>query len=150
VSPDVWRLTSNKYDSGGGIWAIAPTLTGKIKVSFSYTIGGDSEADGFALIFSSAPFLAGFGGGLGYQDGNPNSFAVEIDSYHNEFDPNNSHVALIWRGQVRAHLALATVPIRPGGNLEAEIDSGVLTVRFNGIVLFSYPIDLYKILNTPY
>jgi hypothetical protein len=143
-----YQLTANLNDVGGGVWSEYPVNSAsRVEASFDYTIGGDSLADGFALIFSTFPFLAGLGGGFGYQFGNTKSIAIEVDSYENPHDPDNSHIAVIKHGNVQRHYALSSVMIRPGGNVKGVYDSGLFTVYFNGEKILEHSLNLFALLN---
>jgi hypothetical protein len=112
------------------------------------TLPGETRADGIALIFSKSPFLAGLGGGLGYQGGDPNSVAVEIDTYTNPHDPDDRHIAIISGGEVGTHLALVSRTNILGSSLEANYSGGILTVIHNGQQILSHPIDIPGIIGT--
>lgn len=146
-----WRLNPMEFDTGGGIWAYYPLDSKDFSASIDYNIiepPEEDRADGIALVFSKAPFLASFGGGLGYQGGNPNSVAIEIDTYQNEFDPDNYHIAVLQGGNVSTHLALATRPNILAGSLEADYAGGILKVKHNGSLIITLEIDIPGIIGT--
>jgi hypothetical protein len=141
-----YRLTNNLREQVGAIWNNARIFGESFSASFNYQIGGNSAADGFSLIFCPTFFLAGAGGGLGYQGAPVNSVAVEIDIFRNSFDPDNSHIAILEGGIVSTHLALASVTVRPSGNLSVNYSNKTLLVLHNGIQIISYPINLLSII----
>lgn len=147
-----WRLNPMEFDTGGGIWAYYPLDSKDFSASIDYNIieppAGACRADGIALIFSKSPFLAGLGGGLGYQGGDPNSVAIEIDTYQNGFDPDNHHIAVLQGGSVGTHLALVSRPNILSGSLEAEYAGGILKVKHNGSQIISLEIDIPGIIGT--
>ena len=141
-----YRLTNNLGNQVGAIWHEQRISLSTFSASFNYQIGGASQADGFSLIFCPSYFLAGAGGGLGYQGAPSNSVAVEIDIFKNAFDPNNSHIAILSNGDVTTHLALASPTVRPIGSLGVDYSNKTLIVSHNGIQIISYPIDLLSII----
>jgi hypothetical protein len=147
-----WRLNPMEFDTGGGIWAYYPLDSKDFSASIDYNIivpqDGGCRADGIALIFSKSPFLAGLGGGLGYQGGDPNSVAIEIDTYQNFHDPDNHHIAVLQGGSVGTHLALVSRPNILSGSLEAEYAGGILKVKHNGSQIISLEIDIPGIIGT--
>ncbi len=140
-----FRLTDNEYAKASAIWAANTVNPGSFTASYRYFIEGDSVADGFTICFSRFVFVAGGGGGLGYEGSGPNSVAIEVDSYQNFFDPNNSHVAIISAGSVYTHLQLASVTIRPSGLISVDYSGGRLKVQHNQIPILDYPIDIPSI-----
>ena len=148
LSGTSYRLTNNNQNEVGAIWNNSLISGASFSGSFNYTIGGDSDADGFTLIFCQSYFLAGAGGGIGYQGAPTNSAAVEIDIYKNEFDPNNSHIAVLQGGSVSTHLALFSVTVRPSGTLAVNYSNKTLNISHNGLQIISYPIDLISIIGT--
>ena len=148
-----WQLNEMEYYTGGSIWAYYPLDSKDFSASITYNIiepppPDYSRADGIALIFSKSPFLAGLGGGLGYQGGDPNSLAIEIDTWENNHDPDNHHIAIISGGSVARHLALASRTNILGSSLEADYVGGILTVKHNGELILSYPVDIPGIIGT--
>jgi hypothetical protein len=127
-----YRLTDDLGAKTSAIWSALTSSSSSFTGSFSYYIEGSSQADGFTICFSSSPFLAESGGGLGYQGGPGSSVAVEVDSYQNPFDPDNSHIAILSEGNVSNHLAISREAdgtiIRPYGNVRVEYASGVMRV----------------------
>lgn len=148
LSGTSYRLTNNNRNEVGAVWHNALISGASFSASFNYTIGGSSDADGFALIFCQSYFLAGEGGGLGYQGAPTNSAAVEIDIFKNPSDPNNSHIAVLQGGSVITHLALSSVTVRPSGTLAVNYSNKTLNVSHNGLQIISYPIDLISIIGT--
>lgn len=140
-----YRLTSNEGNQVGAVWHQSRVSLFSFSATFNYLIGGSSNADGFTLIFCPSFFLAGNGGGLGYQGAPVNSVAVEIDIFQNEFDPDNSHIAILGAGNVINHLAIASRTVRPSGSLGVNYSNKTLIVLHNGIQIISHPIDLQSI-----
>ncbi|MGM8365663.1 InlB B-repeat-containing protein [Virgibacillus sp. W0181] len=71
------------------------------KISESDTYG----ADGIAFVIQSKSNTAGPpGGAMGYSGIGP-SVVVEIDTYENEDDPSESHIAIMKNGNYKEHLA---------------------------------------------
>ena len=141
-----YRLTNNLRDQVGAIWHEQRISLSTFSASFNYQIGGNSGADGFSLIFCPTFFLAGAGGGLGYQGAPVNSVAVEIDIFKNSFDPDNSHIAVLSGGSISTHLSLYSVTVRPSGNLAVTYSSKTLYIYHNNILIITYPIDLNSII----
>lgn len=141
-----YRLTNNLFDQVGAIWHEQRISLSSFSASFNYQIGGASNADGFSLIFCPSYFLAGEGGGLGYQGAPSNSVAVEIDIFKNSYDPDNSHIAVLQGGDVTNHLSLYSVTVRPSGNLAVTYSSKTLYIYHNNILIITYPIDLTSII----
>ena len=142
-----YRLTNNLANQVGAVWNNARIFGESFSASFNYQIGGASGADGFTLIFCQSFFLAGFGGGLGYQGAPTNSVAVEIDIFRNlPFDPDDSHIAVLQGGSVSNHLSLYSVTVRPSGKLSVTYFSKILNVYHNDILIITYPIDLTAII----
>lgn len=144
-----YRLTNNEQNQVGAVWKTSPINASSFSASFSYFIGGDSVADGITLIFSSTKFLTGTGGGNGYQGGPAASVAIEIDIFLNpEFDPNNSHIAVLSNGDVTKHLAISSPTVRPSGTLACNYSNGVLSVSHNSSTILSLSIDVPFITGT--
>ena len=142
-----YRLTNNLGNQVGAIWHEQRISLSTFSASFNYQIGGASQADGFSLIFCPSYFLAGAGGGLGYQGAPSNSVAVEIDIFRNApFDPDSSHIAVLSGGSVSTHLSLYSVTVRPSGNLAVTYSSKTLYIYHNNILIITYPIDLNSII----
>jgi hypothetical protein len=141
-----YRLTNNLFNEVGAIWHEQRISLSSFSASFNYQIGGASNADGFSLIFCPSYFLAGEGGGLGYQGAPSNSVAVEIDIFKNSYDPDNSHIAVLSGGSVLTHLSLYSVTVRPSGNLAVTYSSKTLYIYHNNILIITYPIDLNSII----
>lgn len=108
------QLTDAKLWNGGSVW-LKNRFT--VKVDFSTTFGfmtrkGDNAtqteeksipgADGIAFVMQNHnyPVLGEIGGAMGYT-GITNSLAVEIDLYHNDYDPNGNHIAVQTMGSKR-------------------------------------------------
>jgi len=142
-----FRLTEDLQNQGGAIWAAdtSDVNPASFSASFQYFIEGASAADGFAFCFSRYVFIAGLGGGFGYEGSGASSVAIEVDSYQNENDPNNSHVAIIAGGSVITHLQLASVTIRPSGIISADYSGGRLKVKHNQVPILDYAIDIPSI-----
>jgi hypothetical protein len=139
-----YRLTNNGVGETGAVYKTTAINSSTFSASFNYEIGGQSEADGIVLIFSPTKFLAGAGGGLGYEGGSASSVAIEMDIFQNFFDPNNSHIAIISSGNVSTHLAITNRTIRPSGTLACNYSNGVLFVIHNGSQILSLPIAMPK------
>lgn len=142
-----FQLTNNLFNQAGAIWSYSKFSSKRFSASFDYSIGGSSQADGFTIIFCNSFFIAGAGGGLGYDGGPIKSVAVEIDIYKNEFDPNNSHVAVLSNGIISTHLALSSPTVRPSGTLRVEYSNNIMNVIHNGIQIISYPINISSIID---
>lgn len=128
-----YRMTDDIGNKTAAIWSTPTYSSNAFTASFSYYIEGSSTADGFTICFSSSSFLATGGGGLGYLGGPVTSVAVEVDSYQNfEFDPDNSHIAILQAGNVSNHLVISDQAsgtiIRPYGNVIVEYAAGVMRV----------------------
>jgi uncharacterized repeat protein (TIGR01451 family) len=123
-TPNVLRLTPAATQRVGGAWFnIKQPVAGGFTSVFTFQITNSNEAqnfpaDGIAFVIQNAPpselppfsgtsALAGAGGALGYAAGLAfptsenqstagisNSLAVEFDTFTNEWDPNNNHVAV--------------------------------------------------------
>lgn len=139
-----YRLVNNINNQVGAVWKTSPINSSSFSASFSYSIGGGTsgQADGITLIFSSTKFLTGTGGGNGYQGGPSTSVAIEIDIFKNPFDPNNSHIAVLSKGDVTTHLAINSLTVRPSGTLGCNYSNGILNVLHNGTTIISYPINI--------
>lgn len=140
-----YRLTNNGQNEVGAVWKTSPINAFSFSASFSYSIGGSSDADGITLIFSSSKFLAGTGGGNGYSGGPAKSVAIEIDIFQNQFDPNNSHIAVLSNGDVSNHLAISSPTVRPSGTLACSYSGGKLNITHNGTTVISYSINIPQI-----
>lgn len=141
-----YRLTNDGQNQVGAVWKTSRINASSFSASFFYSIGGFSSADGITLIFSSSKFLVGTGGGNGYQGGPATSVAIEIDIFLNpEFDPNNSHIAVLSNGDVTKHLAISSPTVRPSGTLACSYSGGKLNITHNGIRIISYSIDIPQI-----
>jgi hypothetical protein len=142
-----FRLTENLGYQASAIWAADTSSVNpaSFSASFQYFIEGSSQADGFTLCFSRFVFIAGDGGGLGYQGSGASSVAIEVDSFQNDHDPSNSHVAIIAGGSVITHLQLAEVTIRPSGIISANYSGGRLKVNHNQVPILDYAINIPSI-----
>jgi hypothetical protein len=146
-----WRLTNLNEDQGGSIWAYYPLVSNNFSAAIAYNIEEEApgrRADGICLVISKLPFLAGLGGGLGYNGGNPNSVAVEIDTYQNDFDADNHHIGILKNANVKNHLAVVPVENILNGTLEVEYLNGALKVKHNGSQILNYVIDIPGIIGT--
>jgi hypothetical protein len=142
-----YRLTNNLVNQVGAVWNSARIFGESFSASFNYQIGGNSQADGFSLIFCPSYFLSGLGGGLGYLGAPINSAAVEIDIFRNfPYDPDDSHIAVLQGGSTANHLSLYSVTVRPSGSLAVTYSSKTLYVYHNNILIITYPIDLTSII----
>ncbi len=107
---DEIHLTEAEYYVRGGAFFPHEINTKKgFKINLKYKMKGGSAAplggaDGIVLTFSDKIGLGGGGEHLGFVGGN--SYGVELDTFHNYFDPGgvNKHVAVIY-GNTRNHLA---------------------------------------------
>jgi len=143
---DPFFLTQNLGLQVGAIWSFNKISSSSFTAFFNYEIAGNSQADGFTLIFSPTTFLGRTGGDLGYVGGPTNSVAVEIDIFQNQFDPNNSHIAILKGGDVTTHLAIASPTVRPSGLLSVTYSNKILNVFHNSIQIISYGIDIPAII----
>jgi Bacterial lectin len=126
-----YRLNDDFGGQTETLWATQTFSSSSFTASFSYYIEGSSNGDGFTICFAQNPILGEGGGGLGYS-GFPTTVAVEVDSYQNPHDPDNSHIAILSAGNVANHLAISREAdgtiIRPYGNVRVEYASGVMRV----------------------
>ena len=109
----VLRLTPGTGNQDGSAWytsqiPLKAGFTSTFTFQFSGEGGSGGHADGIAFLVQGAPSgvnASGYqGGAIGYgdDDGNathslgiPNSFAVELDTYQNGWDPNANHIAVM-------------------------------------------------------
>ncbi len=140
-SPGVLRIVSasdqGTTNNSGAAYSTTPILLGTgatFSTRFQFQLsdaGGLDPADGFTFVLAKSPTgLGGGGGGMGYL-GVDNSFAIEFDTYNNDYyggtnyDGNSSnHVAIDTNGQ---HTA--------GGQL---ISTDLTNVYGNGSCGFPY------------
>jgi hypothetical protein len=99
---DALRLTTTALDQAGAAWYPDPVAVADgFTAEFSYQVGAITAGggDGLAFVIQSegASALGSAGEGIGYA-GLPNSLALELDTFLNEWpgidDPNANHVSL--------------------------------------------------------
>jgi Legume lectin domain len=109
----VLRLTPNETFTSGSAWFTAQQPVGSaFSTTFIFEISDPLtfNADGLAFVIQNSSTTAldtggsSDGCGIGYGEDNtgcsltsggiPNSLAIEFDTYQNEDDPNNNHVAI--------------------------------------------------------
>lgn len=154
---------TNDYSQAGAAWYSTLVTVGLgFDTSFTYQIPNPG-ADGLVFLVqnsaSGASALGDGGGGIGYS-GIDNSLAVEIDTFRNDWDPSNDHMAIqscgtasnvaghtfcnyglnspmaaIWDGQPHT-VRVAYVP-------------GSFTVYFDGSPVMTSALDLSALLSIP-
>lgn len=104
-SGSVVRLTDAVDDQSGSVWSnVHADPTQNFSTSFTLDMhdANGCQADGIVFVIQNAPDgpAAGESGGdLGY-GGISNSVGVEFDTYQNEWDPNDNHVAFLEGGSL--------------------------------------------------
>ncbi len=120
ISGSALQLTPSEGGYGSAFFT-APLIVTEdtsFKTSFEFRIRdgqGTNGADGFTFVIQNSPtqltaLSTVAGEGLGYQ-GTSNSLAIEFDTYKNEFDINNNHIAVLTNGNVRLPLAVRSAPM---------------------------------------
>lgn len=130
---DIWQ-------SGSAWYSHQIKSKSGFKTTFSYWAGGGRNlayggADGIVLTFSPKTGLGSHGEDLGFVKG---AFGVELDSYHNAYDPEGKHIAIL-KDSARNHLTYRT---------DARVDDSAwhtLTVTYSENVLTVYLDDNYSL-----
>ena len=111
ITNGVVQLVPEAPSAGGRAMLVytLPPSDSRLVISFDYEFvnNADGRADGFAVAFfvnnETVPNIwSSRGGDLGFGT-NVKGYAIEFDLYHNSFDPQGMHVALI-EGSVANHL----------------------------------------------
>lgn len=131
---DIWQ-------SGSAWYSHQIKSKSGFKTTFSYWAGGGRNlayggADGIVLTFSPETGLGSHGEDLGFVKG---AFGVELDSYHNAYDPEGKHIAIL-KDSTRNHLTYRT---------DARVDDSewhTLTVTYSEDLLTVY-LDDEKVLS---
>lgn len=101
---DEARLTpANFVQMGSIISDVLPATgaggtVGDFGVAFDFRIGGGSGADGFAWALMN-PGAFGPGTIFGEEGPGGDALTINFDTYRNEYDPNDNHIAMFYRGQ---------------------------------------------------
>ncbi len=96
----IFLCPKNSYALGNAVFPFE--IDKNFSLSFDYKIGGGSSADGIAFNFFANKVSTSTGGYIGI-DG-AEGYAVELDTFRNGWDMDNSHVALV-SGKSDNHLA---------------------------------------------
>lgn len=115
-------LTENKQWQSGAAW-IKEDISGPFTVKFKYKMGNgtQSSGDGFAFMFYKKPNeLGGNGRELGFKEGN--GYAVEFDSFYDEYYGENTSIDGENISYGKKHIALSK-DIISTGNKGQVIDS---------------------------
>jgi len=154
------RLTPSAFDQVGAVWypELVP-LAGGFSAEYTFQLGSPQAGGGDGLAFvvqtQGPAAVGGLGGDLGY-GGLPNSLAVEVDTFLNEWpaadDPNANHVSVHTGGAAPNNgdegwsIATATnVPnLSDGGAhlIRIDYDPGTLAVSVDGTLVLSVALDL--------
>jgi hypothetical protein len=146
------RLTDGGKRQAGAVWSSTKIDTGK-SFETAFTARLDEGADGIAFVIQNdgPAALGGSGGSLGY-GGLTHSVAVEFDTYQNEHDPNDNHIAVVENGH-SGTVHDATVPARISltgdpflVRVSYDAGSGSLRIRIKAT---DDPEPVVKILNVP-
>ena len=151
-------LTEEKDWQNGSLWFSQVRCNDSFKLSLDFYTGdnaihadGRPGGDGICVAFYSDANASGEAGlGLGFEG--CSGYAVELDTYSNDFDPDYYHIALI-RDTVRNHLsaadASAFVKDEKWHHLTVENHNGTCTVFVDGMQVLSqsgvYPDGKYNI-----
>lgn len=130
---DIWQ-------SGSAWYSHQIKSKSGFKTTFSYWAGGGRNlayggADGIVLTFSPETGLGSHGEDLGFVKG---AFGVELDSYHNAYDPEGKHIAIL-KDSTRNHLTYRT---------DARVDDSewhTLTVTYSEDLLTVYLDDNFAL-----
>ena len=130
---DIWQ-------SGSAWYSHQIKSKSGFKTTFSYWTGGGRNlayggADGIVLTFSPETGLGSHGEDLGFVKG---AFGVELDSYHNAYDPEGKHIAIL-KDSTRNHLTYRT---------DARVDDSewhTLTVTYSEDLLTVYLDDNFAL-----
>ena len=154
------RLTPSLLDQVGAAWY--PDLVGVangFSVEYTFQLGSPQLGGGDGLAFvvqtQGPTALGGLGGQLGY-GGLPNSLAVEVDTYLNEWpgadDPNANHVSVHISGQgpndadealsIGSATSLPDLSDGQTHQIRINYDPGMLTVFVDGTQALSVALDL--------
>jgi Domain of unknown function (DUF4347)/Legume lectin domain/PA14 domain/Calx-beta domain len=135
------RLTQPTLDQVGTAFYSTPidvTANTSFQTQFQFNLsGGTGGADGFTFLLQNdadgARAIAAGGGNVGYSGPNSigQSLAIEFDTYQNEWDPNNNHIAILRDGTITTALATAnpTIDLNSGSLVNAWVDYNGATNR---------------------
>lgn len=114
VTGGALRLTSGLRSQAGTAWSTTRLNTEKtFQTTFDVSMtGGVTHADGLAFVLQTdgPSVVGGRGGSIGY-GGLTHSVAVELDTYRNPNDPDNSHVAIVTGGRSDDPATAVSVPL---------------------------------------
>lgn len=131
----VLRVSPNDQNQRGSAFTRSPidlTDESSFSTAFSFrfssqgswSYNGETGGDGLVFVVQTVSNSAGSeGGGIGY-DGISNSVGIEFDSWHNEQDPDRSHVGINIGGSVASAVTRST--LTPGEGLASlgDLDDG--------------------------
>jgi hypothetical protein len=142
------RLIDLSGSAAGTAWLVERQEASDFEVSFSFQIHGGSGADGltFAWLSDTSTSLVGSTGGYLGAFG-LNGYAVEFDTWTNEWDPGENHVALINPATFSTYASSTAIPeLEDTGWHDVTITNtgGTVEVWLNGIQYINYAIPGYS------
>ena len=161
LSSNTIQLTPAITNQAGAVWYTSPVdVQGSFTTTFSYTISGESPADGFAFVIQNSPSGASFAGNnsLGEPvgtNGLSNSVAIAFRTY----TYNDAEIDACGAGN--AQTIGANPPISGGpcvissiaesltgtNTIQINYEGGTLTVYLNGTQILSSAVNLASAIN---
>ena len=158
TSCNCWRVTPDAGGQSGSVWNVNLfDLSNPFSFNFDVFLGCDNGgADGLAFVLQPLSVNAGSsGGGIGYAGISP-SFAIEMDNFQNNNEPNFDHMAIQQNGDVThngPNNLAGPVPISATSNdvedcawhtfqINWDPVTQTMTIFFDGVLRLTYTGDI--------
>jgi len=134
-------LTPALGSQRGRLYFATPFRISRFRAEFDYNISGGTGADGLTFAFVPNPNYPSSAGGL-LDFCNTSGFAVEFDTFINEWDPPGRHIGVI-RDCATNHLVSVLQETRGSHHVLIDFDNGNVKVTFDGVPVIDFTIPSF-------